>query len=118
MTRDIVSGASSGVATGSSTPLKMKEGLVDLAQYPRLQRYLESHKETIGNRHVAKKQPSSSYRAIDRITPSLAKKPKLLIPDIKGDAHVVYDDGRSYHNILILSDEWDIRVCRPCCYPA
>lgn len=113
MTRDIVNGRIEWRGYGVINPFKDEGGLVDLAQYPRLQRYLEVHRETIGNRHVAKKQPSSWYRTIDRITPSLAKKPKLLIPDIKGDAHVVYDDGTLYphHNLyFILSDEWDMRA--------
>jgi hypothetical protein len=35
-----------------------------------------------------------------------------LIPDIKGDAHIVYDDGTLYphHNLyFILSDDWDLK---------
>jgi hypothetical protein len=113
MTRDIVNGRIEWRGYGVINPFKDEGGLVDLAKYPRLRRYLERHKEVIGKRHVAKKQPSSWYRTIDRITPSLAKKPKLLIPDIKGDAHVVYDDGTLYphHNLyFILSEDWDIRA--------
>ncbi len=113
MTRDIVNGGLEWQGYGVINPFKDEGGLVDLAVYPLLRRYLESHKETISNRHVARKQPSSWYRTIDRITPSLAKKPKLLIPDIKGDAHVVYDDGTLYphHNLyFIVSDEWDLRA--------
>ncbi|MDR0280096.1 MAG: Eco57I restriction-modification methylase domain-containing protein [Paucimonas sp.] len=113
MTRDIVNGRLEWQGYGVINPFKDEGGLVDLAVYPLLRRYLESHKQTIANRHVAKKQPSSWYRTIDRITPSLAKKPKLLIPDIKGDAHVVYDDGTLYphHNLyFIVSDEWDLRA--------
>ena len=37
----------------------------------------------------------------------------MLIPDIKGEAHIVYEDGRLYphHNLyFIVSDEWDLRV--------
>ncbi|MFG0542139.1 Eco57I restriction-modification methylase domain-containing protein [Pseudomonas sp. YQ_5] len=113
MTRDIVDGRLEWRGYSVINPFKDEGGLVDLAKYPRLRRYLETHKEVIGNRHVAKSQPSSWYRTIDRITPSLAKKPKLLIPDIKGDAHVVYDDGTLYphHNLyFILSDDWDMRA--------
>ena len=113
MTRDIVGGRIEWRGYGVINPFKDEGGLVDLAKYPRLQRYLETHKEVIGNRHVAKSQPASWYRTIDRITPSLAKKPKLLIPDIRGDAHVVYDDGDLYphHNLyFILSDDWDMRA--------
>lgn len=113
MTRDIVGGRIEWRGYGVINPFKDEGGLVDLAKFPRLKRYLEAHKEVIGNRHVAKSQPASWYRTIDRITPSLAKKPKLLIPDIKGDAHVVYDDGDLYphHNLyFILSNDWDIRA--------
>ena len=53
------------------------------------------------------------YRTIDRITPSLAKRPKLLVPDIKGQAHIVYEDGQLYphHNLyFITADVWDLRA--------
>ncbi|WP_259699694.1 Eco57I restriction-modification methylase domain-containing protein [Pseudomonas protegens] len=113
MTRDIVNGNIEWRGFGVINPFKDEGGLVDLEKYPRLRRYLETYKEVIGNRHVAKSQPSSWYRTIDRITPALAKKPKLLIPDIKGDAHVVYDNGILYphHNLyFILSENWDMRA--------
>ena len=60
--------------------------LVDLAQFPRLRRHLDKHKSEIVGRHVARKAPANWYRTIDRIKPSLAFRPKLLIPDIKGEA--------------------------------
>ena len=40
------------------------------------------------------------------------KEKKLLIPDIKGEANIVYDSGRFYphHNLYyITSTEWDLR---------
>ncbi len=52
---------------------------------------------------------------IDRIHAALTSRPKLLIPDIKGEAHIVYEDGRLYphHNLyFITSDEWDLRALR------
>ncbi|MFJ3368190.1 Eco57I restriction-modification methylase domain-containing protein [Pseudomonas sp. NPDC086251] len=112
MTRDIVSGHIEWRGYGVINPFQDEGGLVDLEKYPRLRRYLETHKEVISNRHCAKSQPSNWYRTIDRITPSLAQKPKLLIPDIKGDAHIVYDEGTLYphHNLyFILSDDWDLK---------
>jgi len=51
------------------------------------------------------------YRTIDRIYPELTNRPKLLIPDIKGEAHIVYEDGHFYphHNLyFITSGEWDL----------
>lgn len=67
----------------------------------------------ISNRHCAKKSPNNWYRTIDRITPSLAKQPKLLIPDIKGTAHIVFECGELYphHNLYyVTSDQWDLRA--------
>jgi hypothetical protein len=67
----------------------------------------------ICRRHCAKKTPSNWYRTIDRITPALAERPKLLIPDIKGEAHVVFEAGGLYphHNLyFITSDAWDLRA--------
>lgn len=82
---------------------------------PRLRAYLEARREVIAKRHVAQKAPAGWYRTIDRITPSIATRPKLLIPDIKGEAHIVYEPGRLYphHNLYyIVSDTWDLRALR------
>ena len=113
MTRDIMSGTVEWRGYGVINPFATGGGLVDLADYPRLKRYLEARKEEIAGRHCAKKAPANWYRTIDRITPSLTKKPKLLVPDIKGESHIVYEDGRLYphHNLyFITSDEWDLRA--------
>ena len=67
----------------------------------------------IRKRHVSRKNPNGWYRTIDRIYPALAKQPKLLIPDIKGGAHIVYEDGMFYphHNLYyITSEQWDLKV--------
>ena len=66
-------------------------------------------------RHCAQKIPANWYRTIDRITPSLAVRPKLLIPDIKGEAHVVFENGAlslyPHHNLYyVVSDDWDLRA--------
>ena len=89
--------------------------LVDLRHYPRLQRHLEAHREVVMGRHCAQKIPANWYRTIDRITPSLAARPKLLIPDIKGEAHVVFESGAlslyPHHNLYyVVSDDWDMRA--------
>jgi hypothetical protein len=60
-----------------------------------------------------RRPPRIRYRTIDRITEALVTKPKLLIPDIKGDAQIVYEEGKLYphHNLyFITSDEWDLRA--------
>jgi hypothetical protein len=86
---------------------------VKLEDYPRLSRYVQARKDTIAQRHVAQKTPTQWYRTIDRITPSLTHTPKLLIPDIKGNAQIVYDEGRFYphHNLYyVTSGTWDLQA--------
>lgn len=67
----------------------------------------------IAGRHVATKAPANWYRTIDRIHPALTGQEKLLIPDIKGDAAIVYEPGELYphHNLyFITSNTWDVRA--------
>ena len=62
---------------------------------------------------MAKKNPTSWDRTIDRIDPRLTHRPKLLIPDIKGGATVVYDKGEysPHHNLyFVTSDTWELRA--------
>jgi hypothetical protein len=113
MTRDILNGVVEWHGLGVINPFNDEGGLVDLERFPKLRKYLEAHKEQITGRHVAQKAPTNWYRTIDRIYPALAKKPKLLIPDIKGEAHIVYEDGKLYphHNLyFITSDEWNLKA--------
>ena len=113
MTRDILDGTVRWRGFGVVNPFADKGGLVNLDDHPRLKTYLEGHRGEIARRHVAQKTPANWYRTIDRIYPALASKPKLLIPDIKGEAHVVYEDGRLYphHNLyFITSDTWDLKA--------
>jgi hypothetical protein len=113
MTRDIVSGAVLWRGYGVINPFADDGGLVDLKAYPLLKRYLETRKDVIAKRHVATKAPTNWYRTIDRIYPALALQQKLLIPDIKGEAHVVFEDGHLYphHNLyFITSTTWELRA--------
>jgi Eco57I restriction-modification methylase/TaqI-like C-terminal specificity domain len=113
MTKDIASGAVHWRGLGVVNPFADDGGLVDLGQYPRLRQYLTAHRPAIAARHIAQKHPAAWYRTIDRIYPALAATPKLLIPDIKGAAHIVYEPGRLYphHNLYyITSAEWDLRA--------
>ena len=112
-TKDITSGEVRWLGQGIINPFTEDGGLVDLRQYPRLRRYLEARQDIIASRHCARKSPANWYRTIDRITPALAKRQKLLIPDIKGDAHIVFEEGQLYphHNLYyVTSAEWDIRA--------
>jgi hypothetical protein len=115
MTRDILTGTVQWHGQGVVNPFTEDGSLVSLAEYPKLAAYLEQHSAVIKARHVAKRNPSTWDRTIDRITPSLAWTPKLLIPDIKGEARIVYEDGRLYphHNLyFITSEEWDLKALR------
>ena len=113
MTRDILNGTVEWRGFGVINPFADSGGLVNLDKYPRLKRYLEERKDEIAGRHCAQKAPANWYRTIDRITPSLTKKPKLLVPDIKGEAHIVYEEGLLYphHNLyFITADDWDLHA--------
>lgn len=112
-TKDIMSGEVKWRGQGVINPFAESGGLVDLDEYPRLRRYLEARREVIAGRHCAQKAPTNWYRTIDRITPALAARPKLLIPDIKGEAHIVFEGGELYphHNLYyVTSDDWDLRA--------
>jgi hypothetical protein len=98
---------------GVINPFDDEGGLVNLKKYPKLAAYLNRHKAAICNRNVAKRNSDRWYRTIDRITPTLTSTPKLLIPDIKGEANIVYEEGRFYphHNLYyIISDTWDLKA--------
>lgn len=112
-TRDIASGTVQWTGLGVVNPFEDDGKLVDLNVYPKLKAHLERHRDAIAGRHVAKKTPANWYRTIDRITPSLAARQKLLIPDIKGSAHVVFEDGVFYphHNLyFVVSEQWELRA--------
>ncbi len=113
MTKDILDGKVNWHGNCVINPFRPNGALLELADYPRLDKYLISHQDTLLRRHVAKKSPKSWFRTIDRINPALTSRPKLLIPDIKGFANVVLEDGHFYphHNLYyIVSDYWDLRA--------
>jgi hypothetical protein len=110
-TDDLNSGVVKWRGLGVINPFDIDGGLVDLDDYPRLKHYLNLRRDIIASRHCAKNSPSKWYRTIDRINPELAYTPKLLIPDIKSQANVVYEDGHYYphHNLYyITSRDWDL----------
>lgn len=112
-TKDISTGVVRWLGLGVVNPFEDDGKLADLANYPKLSMHLDRYREAIEGRHVAQKSPAGWYRTIDRITPSLAARPKLLIPDIKGSAHVVYEGGELYphHNLYyVTSEAWDLRA--------
>lgn len=113
MSTDLHQGQIRWQGRGVVNPFEADGRLVCLQRYPRLAQYLEQHRELIANRYVAKRQPQHWYRTIDRIYPDLTGCPKLLVPDIKGRATVVYDSGTYYphHNLYVVtSKHWDLRA--------
>jgi adenine-specific DNA-methyltransferase len=90
-----------------------EDGLVDFERYPRLKAYLESHRNALAARHVAKKSDAGWMRTIDRVNVQLTRKPKLYIADIKNRINPVLDDGTTYphHNLYYVQSEiWDLEV--------
>lgn len=115
LARDLVDGRIAWSGKGVVNPFEEDGRLAALDDNPRFAAYLQSNREAVAKRHVATKNPVGWYRTIDRITPSLLEKPKLLVPDIKGEAVFVLDEGRYYphHNLYyITSENWDLRALR------
>lgn len=113
MTRDILSGSVAWRGLGVINPFNDAGGLVALGDHPRLAAYLDAHREEIAGRHIAQKLPANWYRTIDRIYPELVNQPKLLIPDIKGEAHIVFEEGKLYphHNLYFITAKgWELRA--------
>lgn len=98
---------------GVVNPFNPDGSLADLDAFPRFGSYLRSNRQRVANRHCAKKNRDGWYRTIDRIWPDLTYRPKLLIPDIKGEPTVALDDGRFYphHNLYyVVADDWDLQA--------
>lgn len=113
MTRDIDAGYVTWRGLGVVNPFGDDGKIVDLEKFPMLKGYFEKHGADLRKRHVAQKSGGCWYRTIDKITPDLARMPKLLIPDIKGRAHVVFEGGELYphHNLyFITSEEWNLKA--------
>ncbi|MBL9194176.1 MAG: Eco57I restriction-modification methylase domain-containing protein [Opitutaceae bacterium] len=112
-TRDIRSGRVEWQGRWVLNPFEDDGTVVDLRKYPRFAAYVEKHRDSIAGRNVAARTPHAWYRTIDRIHATLTSCPKLLIPDIKGSAHVVFEEGKLYphHNLYhITSGTWDLHA--------
>jgi hypothetical protein len=114
-TDDIVTGTLKWQGKGILNPFQENGQLVDLRRYPRLANYFKQNETLLKNRHVARRNPAGWYRTIDRINPGLTTQPKLLIPDIKNNANIVFEEGHFYphHNLYyMVSNQWDLRALR------
>jgi hypothetical protein len=110
-TRDLLGGQLKWQGLGVINPFEEDGSLANFERYPKFARYIKANREVLQKRHCAQKAKHCWYRTIDRITPSLAQKPKLLVPDIKGEAHIVLEEAGLYphHNLYyITSNEWPL----------
>jgi hypothetical protein len=111
MTRDIHDGSVKWRGLGVINPFEEDGSLADFRRYPKFAAWMEANRAVLMKRHCAQRGNGSWYHTIDRITPSLARQPKLLIPDIKGEANIVLENEGLYphHNLYyIVSRDWPL----------
>lgn len=86
--------------------------LINLDLYPKVKRYLDTHRERLSRRYIAGKSPTRWYRTVDRIIPSLLSQPKLLLPDMSGNTCVFVDNGQFYplHNLYYITGHSAVRL--------
>ncbi len=113
MAGDLQEGALVWRGKGVVNPFEPDGSLAPLDRYPRFAAFVRRHRAILGGRYVAQRSGAGWYRTIDRIDDALTTTPKLLIPDIKGEPTVVFDEGRYYphHNLYhVTSSAWDLRA--------
>jgi len=93
MARDLVDGGIRWTGKGVVIPFCDERGVVDLGENPKLSNYLYRHYAAVSGRYVATKSRDTWFRTIDCIYPELVSKPKLLVPEIEGEATFVFDKG-------------------------
>lgn len=89
------------------------DGLISLDDYPGLAGYFRNHESRIRERSVAKLNPKTWWRSLDRVDPDLVALPKLLLPDIKNRLFPVLDPGGycpSHSLYYLTSTRWDLEV--------
>jgi adenine-specific DNA-methyltransferase len=112
MRRDLMTGSFEWQGNYLVNPWDDDGRLVNLDDYPKMADYLRSHPD-LRQRHVAKKDPDSWFRTIDKVQSRLTPRPKLLIQDMKTHIHPVLESGGHYphHNLYyVVSDTWDMEV--------
>ena len=110
---DIASGSVVWSGAHLVNPWESDGSLVELDAYPELRAYLAAFEQRLRGRFVARRRPELWYRTIDKVNPTLAGQPKLLLPDLKATAHPVLDEGGFYphHNLyFVTSNTWDLEV--------
>lgn len=84
-------------------PYRPDGALIDLDDYPKAHKYLDSYRHMLEQRHIVRKG-RCWYSLIDKIKPSLKSLPKILLPDISGNRRIFVDNGLFYpaHNIYYV----------------
>jgi hypothetical protein len=112
MRRDLMSGTFDWQGNYLLNPWADDGTLVSLDDYPRMAAYLSRHPR-LRERFVAKREPDSWHRTIDKVRADLTARPKLLLQDMKTTIHPVLESGGHYphHNLYyVISDSWDMEV--------
>ena len=112
MRRDLMSGTFKWQGNYLVNPWADDGSLVSLDDYPQMAAYLSEH-PVLKERFVAKRDPDSWHRTIDKVQAKLTDMPKLLLQDMKAHIHPVLEPGGHYphHNLYyVVSDTWDMEV--------
>ncbi len=93
-------------------PWNADGSLVNLAAHPKTKTYLESRREQLSKRAIAKKNPTAWYRTIDKYVSGLSTTPKLLIQDMHYRLEPYLDSRHYPHGNLyyIVSKGWNLKV--------
>ena len=86
-------------------PFSKTGDLIDLDNYPKAKAYFHLNKETLLNRHIAKRNPEKWFKTIDKISQELTGKDKIILPDISGNSYLFIDRGNYYphHNLYYIT---------------
>lgn len=109
---DLMSGRFEWQGSYLVNPWNADGSLVSLDDYPKLSAYLCGH-PGLKDRFVAKRDPKSWHRTIDKVNFSIIDQPKLLLQDMKMHIHPVLEPGGHYpsHGLYyVVSDTWDMEV--------
>lgn len=89
------------------------DGLVDLADYPKLAAYYTAHSDRITGRNVAKRSGPAWFRTIDRVNLGLLDADMLVLGDMRKHISPVRIPAGFYphHNLyFVVSTKWDLDV--------
>jgi adenine-specific DNA-methyltransferase len=93
MRRDLMSGTFQWQGNYLVNPWADDGSLVSLNDYPQMSAYLSEH-PALKERFVAKREPGTWHRTIDKVQAKLTGMSKLLLQDMKAHIHPVLEPGR------------------------